>query len=88
MPKYVIKGSAGFAGTDFVELIEARNEEEAFTIGQTITEEWLCSYGVELVDNDTADEDIERMDEDGIQYVYETDFCVELYDPEVHDVLM
>lgn len=88
MQKYVVRGNAGFCGTDFCELIEAKNVEEAWEMGNDVTRNWLDSYGVELVDYESTQEDIDYFEDNSIPYTYEMDFYVELYNPEQHDCLM
>lgn len=84
--KFVIKGSAGYCGTDFCELVECDTIDEAYELGAAITQEWLISYGVEMAHSEgVTEEDIEHWDEEGIQYVYELDYCVEPYNAELHD---
>lgn len=83
--KYVIKGSAGFAGTNFAELIEAINEDDAYEIGQQICARWCESYGVVVCPND---EDIAELEESGTDYTLELDYGVEIYDPEKHDGIL
>lgn len=84
--KFVIQGSAGYCGTDFCELVECDTIDEAYELGITITEQWCESYGVELAYAEgVTDEDIERWEEEGTQYVYDLDYSVVPYNAELHD---
>lgn len=85
MQKYFIAGSAGFAGTDFYELVECDTLEEAEQIGEQIAQEWCGSYGIEITNEHTTQEEIEHWDEEGVQWVDSTDFSVVEYNPELHD---
>lgn len=85
LKKYVIQGSAGFVGTDFAELIEAFDEDDAYEIGQQICADWCESYGVVVCPND---EDIAELEASNTDYTFELDYGVEIYDPEKHDGIL
>lgn len=85
LEKYVITGSAGFAGTNFAELIEAINEEDAWEMGHQICADRCESYGVVVYPND---EDIAELEKYGTYYTFELDYGVEIYDPKKHDKIL
>jgi hypothetical protein len=85
MMKFFIAGSAGYAGTNFYELVECDSLAEAEDIGEELAQEWCASYGVEITSEDTTQEEIDELEEAGVQWVDSTDFSVVEYNPELHD---
>lgn len=56
MPRFLVKGSYGFAGTDFEDIFEADTEEE---LNEAVFEHMAerLSWGFELIEEDEDGED-------------------------------
>lgn len=85
LKKYVIIGSASFGGTDFAELIEAFDEEDAGQIGSQICAEWCESYGVAVYPMMRISQ---TWKSPILINIFELNYWAEVYDPEKHDQIL
>lgn len=92
MDTYIVKGSLGYAGTDFCEILgEFENEDRAGREAYDVACQQAESMGI-VFEEDYSDEDIENdvhMDDAHCGMILnsrdELDFYVEVYKPEKHD---
>ena len=76
MPIYIVRYSAGMAGTDMYEKVEADSADDAIDCMVDVAWEW--HEGFDQNHNDDSDENFEP----------ELDISAELYFPAHHDMLL